>query len=566
MWFCLKMQKMNSMKFNVLTILLCLSIYGCGHAQLAINQEKIEATDQLFKRWATAQTPGAVMGLISKGELIYSKGYGAANLEHSIPNTVSTAFNIASNTKQFTAACISILNLRGELRFNQTLDEFFPDFPPYAKEVTVQHLLHHTSGLRDFSQITYLSGLRPDDYYDDSDILEWIGSQKELNFSPGEKFMYANSNYWLLGQIVQKVSGMPLSSFAKQEIFTPLNMSNTQFKDDNTNIIKNRAFGHSPNRSGGYRWIHSMLEHTGNGGIYTSVEDLAKWDKEFYTRKIFKDQFWETMMTQGILNNGEVIPYAKGLIMGNHHGIKTMDHGGRAPGYQSNIIRFPEEEFTIILLSNTSAINASQLSYQIADIFLEAKIVQASPIPTPERKKISLTTKQLEGLVGSYWNRDKAFSRKIVLQEGVLQYQRSRQNSHTLLPINATEFRMLDTPPGMEVIVRFDKKEMLFSENGEVVETFEQYRPIKYSVQELSAFTGKYFSNEINTYYELRLEKNDQLLLLINGKPTVPLRPVMRNLFSSPIGVFQFSEDGKGRIGAFKVSTPRVKNLAFKKG
>lgn len=556
------------MKLSLLSLLLCFSFYSCSQDNNAL-QEKISATDQLFKKWDTENSPGATIGIIHHNKLIYSKGYGLANLEHAIPNRATTAFNVASNSKQFTAACISLLILQNKIRLAQTLSSFFPNLPSYAKNITIQHLLHHTSGLRDFSQITYLSGLRPDDFYTDIDILKWISAQQKLNFSPGKKHLYANSNYWLLGQIVQKVSGMTLAAFAKQELFLPLKMVNTQFYHDNTQIVKNRASGYSPSRSGGYRHIYSMLEHTGDGGIYTTVEDLKKWDDEFYKRKILKDDFWKLMLTQGELNNGEIISYANALIMDTHKGLKTIDHGGRAPGYKSNIIRFPDQEFTVIILSNLSTIDPDHIGYAIADIFLKDQLSATAPNPVNKIKAKKLQPKQLEKFVGDYWSNENAIARKIVFTNDTLQYERGRGRFHPLLPITTTEFKMLGTPEGMDVIVRFKtnkvKTSMIFIENGAIVDTWEQYQPVAYSPKELTAFIGKYYSTEIDTHYELRLDKNDRLLLFINGNPTVPLHPIKKQLFSSPISVFRFSTTVKGQVTSFTISTPRVKNLFFEK-
>lgn len=556
------------MKYLFVGSLIWLSVFSCGQNQPPIN-DQFDAIDQLFREWDNDQSPGAAIGIIHNGQLIYSKAYGLANLEHNLSNTPNTAFNIASNSKQFTAACISILVLRGELDMTQTLDLFFPEFPDYAKKITIRHLLHHTSGLRDFSQITYLSGLRPDDYYNDQDILNWIRSQQQLNFEPGEKHLYSNSGYWLLGQIVQKVSEMPLADFAQKELFEPLNMADTQFYDDNTLVIKNRASGYSRNRNGGFRHIYSMLEHTGNGGIYSTVNDLKKWDDEYYNQRVLSQEFWDLMTTQGSLNNGETISYAQGLAIGEHGGLPTVDHGGRAPGYLSNILRFPEEKLTIILLSNSSNLDARRMSYSISDILLQQKLQKEEPRPFDTSKVVSLTHEQLKKLTGSYWSQQNSISRKIILTNDTLRYERSRRSSHVLLPFSSTEFKMMGTPEGMDVRVKFQNIDsspiMKFIENGKEVDTWDAFQPISYSSQELTPFSGRYYSEEIDTYYELKVEGENQMLLLINGDPTVPLRPVKENLFSSPMGIFRFSRDHDTSITDLQVSTPRVKNLTFLK-
>lgn len=550
------------MKTKIFLLLTFITTYSYSQSNYL---KEIEKVNTLFTRWNHSKSPGAAVGIIKEGKLLYAKGYGLANLEHEIPNTIKTSFNIASNSKQFTAASIVLLSQRKKLDLNQTLSSFYPNFPDYAKEITIKNLLYHTSGLRDFSQITYLSGLRPDDYYNDEDILKWLTSQKKLNFKPGEKHLYCNSGYWLLGQIVKKVSKMSLGEFAKKELFNPLNMSNTQFLNNNTMVIKHRASGYSQNRSGEFRNIITTLEHTGNGGIYTTVEDLKKWDDEFYNRKILNDEFWKLMTTNGVLNNGTKIDYAGALFVKKYKGLQIIDHGGRAPGFKSNIVRFPEQKFTVIVCTNVSNANAIPLSYQIADIFLNEDFIvpKKKTVSRKKRKYIKVATKKMKNFEGSYWNSKDNYSRKIILKNDTLRYARSRRNSNILLPINKNEFIMLNTPPGLEILVKFKSNgSMLFVENGKEVANFNSYQPVKYTSNDLQLFFGEYYSDEIDTNYSFKMYRNT-MFLFINGKQTVPLRPIMDNLFSSPLGLFKFERNDKNEIVGFNVSTPRVKELHF---
>ncbi|WP_347921887.1 serine hydrolase domain-containing protein [Pontimicrobium sp. SW4] len=551
------------MKTNLSFLIILISFYSCAQTN---HLDKIKAVDNLFEKWNNSSSPGAAIGIIQDGEFLYSKGYGLANLEHNIPNSPLTAFSIASNSKQFTAASIVLLSQRGKLDLNQSLSSFYPEFPEYAKTITIKNLLYHTSGLRDYAQITYLSGLRPDDYYNDDDILKWIKNQKQLNFSPGEKHLYCNSGYWLLGRIVEKASGMSLADFAQKEIFEPLGMTNTHFLDNNTMIIKQRASGYSPSRSGDFRNILSTLEHTGDRGIYTTVEDIKKWDDEFYNRKILKDNFWELMTTQGLLNNGDLIDFAFGLQIKKYRGLKTMDHGGRAPGFWSNIIRFPEQKFSVIVFTNTADANATPLGYQIADIFLGDMYKEPKSVKSKREITIKKLPKEtLNKYVGSYWNTKDSYSRKITLKNDTLRYERSPRSMNSLVSISKNEFKMLNTPPGAKVFVRFQQEnKMVFIENGIEVGVFKTYTPATYNLEELQLFSGNYYSEEINAYYEFKVIK-DRIILYINKRETVPLRPIMEGLFSSPMGIFEFKRNGENKVEAFNISTPRVKGLTFTK-
>jgi CubicO group peptidase (beta-lactamase class C family) len=552
--------------FNTTLVFILISIYASAQSN-HIGKNKIEAVDNLFKKWDNPDSPGAAIGIIQNGEMLYSKGYGAANLEYNVPNTSQTAFNIASNSKQFTAGCIVLLFQQGKLDLNQSLYSIYPDFPEYAKTISIKNLLHHTSGLRDYPQLAYLSGLRPNDYYNDDDIMNWVISQKELNFPAGEDYLYCNSGYWLLGQIVQKVSGLSLAEFAKNEIFEPLGMSNTHFHDDNSTIINNRATGYGLIRSGVYVNFISTQENVGAAGIYTTVEDIKKWDDEFYDQRVLNDSFWNLMTSQGVLNNGEMLEYASGLEIKEYKGLKIIDHGGRLPGYWSDIIRFPEQKFTVVVFTNRSDAVAAQLGYQIADIFLKDKFIAKVEKTEPKRdmKFITLSNKALDKYEASYWNEEEKESIKVFLKNDTLMFQRSPRSIHPLVPIAKNEFKVLGTPPFFEVYVTFEKTEKSYqfkiTVNGDKSAPYIVYAPVVYSTKDLQSFLGKYYSKEVDVYYEFKME-DDNIRLYINGRETVQLRHVKGELFTSPMCDFQFKKTND-KIDEFTVATPRVKGLRF---
>jgi len=557
------------MKLYFAAILILLSfIYSNAQTNL-LDQNKKDKVDKLFQKWDHPNTPGVAIGIIQNGKMLYSKGYGLANLEHQILNTPHTAFEIASNSKQFTAACIVLLSQQGKLDLDQSLSSIFPDFPAYAKTINIKNLLYHTSGLRDYAQITYLSGTRPNDYYDDNDVLKWIKGQQKLNYPSGEKYLYTNSGYWLLGQIVQKVSGMSLAKFAQKEIFEPLNMSNTHFFDDNSMIIKDRAATYSASRSGAFFNLLSTEEVVGDGGVYTTVEDIKKWDDEFYDQKVLNASFWKLMTTQGVLNNGKTIVYAGALEIKEYKGLKTIDHGGRGAGSWSDIIRFPEQKFTVVVLTNRSDAVATPLGYQIADIFLKDKLVEEVKESRPKRKIkfIKLSNKTLKKFEASYWNSEDKDSRKVFLKNDTLMYQRSPRSVHPLVPIGNNEFKVLDTPPFIKAFVTFKKTDKNFqlyiTINGDESTPFKVYTPVVYTNKDLQSFLGKYYSEEIDAYYEFKMEQ-DKIRLFINGRKTVILRHIKDELFTSAMCDFQFKKSNH-KIDEFTVSTPRVKNLSFKR-
>lgn len=399
------------MKFlNVSMILIFLSTSSFGQ----IKESK--AIDSIFSEWNKPNVPGCGLGIIKDGKLIYARGYGMANLEYNIPNSETSVFRIGSTSKQFTAACIVLLVEQKKIDLEDTLHQYYPDFPEYAKHITMRNLLNHTSGIRDYLTIAYLKGLGDDDYYQDSDIMKWLVRQQDLNFPPGDEYLYSNSGYWLLGQIVNKVSGMSMANYAHKNLFQPLEMVHTHFHNDHTQLVKNRASGYRPNTNGGYEIGMTTLDMIGDGGIFTSIEDIKKWDDAFYDAKVLSKKFWSRMTQQGVLNNGERIDYAAGLIVSDYNGLKTVSHGGAFVGFRANIIRFPEQHFSVVIFTNRADANPTKMGYQVADIFLEDQFIieeklkktkkskDLQPKSVVENKKIDSSKIDLNQYSGSYFS------------------------------------------------------------------------------------------------------------------------------------------------------------------
>lgn len=538
----------------------------------ALGQIKEKAAvDRVFSRWDQPTSPGCALGVIKDGKLIYARGYGMANLEYNQPNSPKSVFRIASTSKQFTAACVVLLAEQGKLKLDNTLKKFFPAFPAYAKKITIRHLLNHTSGIRDYLVLASLKGLEGDDFYTDEDIMQWLVNQKELNFAPGKKHLYSNSGYWLLGQIVNKVAKVNMADFAQKEIFKPLGMTQTHFHNDHTKIVKNRASGYAPIRKGGYRISMTTLDMIGDGGIFTTIEDLKKWDDAFYESKVLSKQFWAEMTQQGVLNNGKKIDYASGLSVSTYKGLKTISHGGAFVGFRAQLVRFPEQRFSVAILANRADANPTGMAYQVAEIFLKDNFVERTSssghVLAPKVKAVKLSKKALKKFSGYYWNTERTYSRRIYLRNDTLRYARSFTNESGLIPIGNNKFRM--NVRG-NAVVRFDKTPqgkyaMVFVNNGQDFATSQAYTPKTYSKEALQKFAGNYYSTELDISYELRL-KNGALTLFVNGREIFSVNPVMENLFANPrLGTLRFKADKSGQIKEFKLASGRVKNLRFVK-
>ncbi|MCA6075067.1 serine hydrolase domain-containing protein [Fulvivirga sedimenti] len=545
--------------------LVCLQIMIHAHGQ----PDQFSSIDSIFAEWSQPGSPGAALGIIRNGELIYAKGYGFANLEYDIPNTANTVFRIGSTSKQFTAACIVLLSEQGKLSLDDTLDKFFPDFPAYASSITIRHLLNHTSGIRDYLAISYLKGHGDDTFYTDEDVMKWLIRQQDLNFLPGDEYLYSNSGYWLLGQIVKEVSGMNMADFARKEIFEPLGMTNTHFHNDHTMIVKNRASGYLPKREGGYQISMTTLDMIGDGGIFTTINDIKKWDDAFYDSDIFTRQFWSVMTEPGKLNNGKELDYAAGLGIDTYRGLKLISHGGAFVGFRADFFRFPEQRLSIALFANRGDANPTAMCYQIADIMLENEFRDLPEEPQQRKKTATvkkISAQKLQQFAGDFWSEANSYSRKIYVRDDTLRYYRNENSENALVPIGPDEFKMINV--GASVLVKFETsgdRSMVVTVNEEPPSRFERYQPRSYSVSELTDFEGTYYSEELDVQYVLRLE-NESLMLYINDNKISPLDAVMSEMFSNDqYGTFLFSREGDGSVGSFRLAAGRVKNLLFVK-
>ena len=364
--------------------------------------------DKLFAQWNKPDSPGCALGIVKDGRLIYKRGYGMANLDYNIPISPKSVFQIASISKQFTAMSILLLAKQGKLSLDDDIQRYLPDLPRYQSPITIRHLIHHTSGIRNFIELAELAGMRHEDaHLTDDDFLGLIARQKELNFKPGEEYVYSNSGYFLLGLIVKRVSGKSLRKFAEENIFKPLGMNNTHFHDDRNLVVKNRATGYLPSGNGGSALAIDNDESVGAKGLYTSVEDLFLWDQNFYNNKLGggPDLISEQLST-GKLNNGEKVNYAFGLQVGTYKGFKTIGHGGGFSGFQAYMYRFPEQNFSVICLCNARyiEIDPEELANQVADNFLTDQFkkgpdaVKETVAAAPDI--ISIPEKELASLAG----------------------------------------------------------------------------------------------------------------------------------------------------------------------
>lgn len=400
--------------------------------------------DSIFRDWNRSDEPGGAVGIIRNGKLLYSKGFGMADLEHGVTNTPNTVFYLASVSKQFTAFCILLLEEQGKLSLDDTIQKYLPDFPVYDRPIAISHLIHHTSGLRDYSTLIDLQGRSYLEDISEREVYELIKRQKSLNFSPGDEYMYSNSGYFLLAKIVEMVSHQTLREFAAENIFKPLGMSSTTFLDDNRMLIKNRAFSYEKNKGGeSFNNIIRRFDLVGSGGVYSTIEDLARWDHNFDDNTLGKggQSIITRMFEEDTLTNGTPSGYAVGLEKKTYRDAKRVSHSGSNAGYRTFFIRFPEHRLTVVLLSNRRDGDLGKV-FKVADVILGDQLISIPPpvsgqsTTKKDKPDFALNENEMKKLTGVYFNEELNSFYSIVIRDHRLQLS---VNNSDFLPLQVND-------------------------------------------------------------------------------------------------------------------------------
>src|SRR5580698_7081590 len=384
---------------------------GQNAAAKSGNEQKLEAAvDEVFQDLTAAGSPGCALGVYRGGQIIYEKGYGLANIEENVAISPKSVFDIGSTSKQFTASSILLLEKAGKLSVEDDIHKYIPELPDYGKKITILNLLNHTSGLRDYLTLFDIAGVNVDSVTTDEDAMALITRQKGLNFAPGSEYLYSNTGFFLLSVIVQRVSGKTLREFAAENIFAPLQMTHTQYRDDHRSLVPERAMAYDENeKKDGFTLNVSYFEQTGDGAVHTTVEDLLKWDENFYSGQVGGKIFLAELQETAKLNDGKRLNYAKGLVVSDYRGLRTVSHGGSWGGYRAQLLRFPDQHFSVATLCNLGSSDPTRRATQVADVYLNSVMKpkeekKAAEREVGQKKEIALTAEQLQRYTGDYWS------------------------------------------------------------------------------------------------------------------------------------------------------------------
>ena len=524
-----------------------------------LTSNEIARVDSVFANLSTTAGPGCALGVSRDGNLVYSRGYGMANLETGTAITPASIFHVASISKQFAAFSVALLAEEGKLSLDDDIRKYLPEIPAYAHPITIRHLIHHTSGLRDQWSLLAMADWRGDDLITEDDVLAIVSRQKELNFRPGDEYVYSNTGYTLLAVITKRVSGKSLRQFADERIFQPLGMTNTHFHDDHTMVVPGRTSAYNPRQGGGWMVSIPVFDTYGATSLFTTVADLLKWEQNFADAKVGGRALVEKAQQPTTFNDGRPHNYGYGLSIENYRGMRLVGHSGADAGYRADVIRFPEAGLAVDVLCNAGNSGPGGLSRRVADILLEK---QLKPVVAASTGPIVVNGQQVTRLAGLYRRRgiDEVYDftskeGKITLMPFNMTIRPVKTDSFTVEggPIQIVTEGTAGPATGIRVYVGNDP-----------VREFDRVPRFMPTPAELDAFTGTWYSDELDVRYKIT-RKDSTLSVNMRRRGKLDMRPTFPDAFSvGGLGTIRFIRE-KGRISSFRVTQGRVRNLLFRR-
>jgi len=398
--------------------------------------------DSVFQRFAVAGSPGCAVGVARGSALVYARGYGLASIELGVPIIPETVFDIGSVSKQFTAMAIVLLAQDGKLSLDDEIQRFVPAIPRYAKPITLRHLLHHTSGLRDYIDLLGWSGVGEEAVTGDREALDVLSRQRATNFTPGSEYLYSNSGFFLLSLVVKQASGNSLRQFAAERIFGPLGMTSTFYLDDHAEIVPGKASSYVSGSGGQFRLAPANWEQTGDGGVQTTVVDLLKWDQNFSSGRVGGMAAIRELETTGVLNDGKPITYALGQVVDRYGGLRRVSHGGSWAGFRAQLTRFPEQQTSILALCNLGNAAPAALTNRVAGILLAGQFsapLEVASAPGGQRVGGN-PSGRLQDYIGTYHSDELLADWTVTLAGDSLRLRAGPIRQETLVPVGPAEF------------------------------------------------------------------------------------------------------------------------------
>lgn len=530
---------------------LCIATYASGAAASPVIAQQARV-DALFAQY-DAKTPGCTVGVERHGQTLLATGYGAADLKQGRSLTPRSSVYMASVSKQVAAMAVLLLVEDGRLQLGDNVRQFIPQLPEYAAPVTVRQLLTHTSGIRDYFTLGSLNGKQEEHVYTEADVLALLNRQQSLDFEPGSDFLYSNSGYVLLSMVVQRVSGSKLDDFARKRIFTPLGMTNTRFQHDHTVPVANKANGYVRG-DGGWAVANSNLNVVGDGGLYSTVQDMLRWSSNLGHSKIGARSLAMMSRTE-TLNDGSPTGYGMGLGLLTYRGLPVISHGGSLAGYRTQNWWFPEQQLGIVLMCNNGEARAGDLVTQVADIFLETEMAPATVLNTH-------ASTEAPGIYAGVYRAPSGDYTEFVLRGDELVAARPNRQ---LVQIAPAKFVSRTNPDGIRFVFNVGTKTLEMVRSGQPTRMAERIEPVALSREAGAVYLGRYESEEASLPITVRY--TTEPLLVIEGGPEWSVIASGRDRLWVPQAGFElkFTRGGTGQITGVILNAGRARGLKYRR-
>ena len=535
------------------------------------TSDHARAVDKIFL-WASTSTPGCALAVGRDGKTILARAYGTANLSVHAPVTIETVFDAGSIAKQFTAAAIMLLVSDGKLSLEDPIHRYLPELKDYGTPVTIRHLLAHTSGIRDFNIVSIFSGFGvAEAAYSVPEVLERVARQESVAFRPGSEYAYSSTNYILAAIIVGRLGGMPFTEFTRRRLFEPAGMTRTQWRDGSGRVVDGLA---NPYDIDGQRVLRERPDRAllyGAGGLLTTVGDLVKWDYALGSGKIVPAAMLKTMETPFTLLDGRLSPSGLGLVPGTHNGHLEIQHGGSTSGTRAFLARYPEYSLSVAVLCNQRSVDVVDAVHRVADLFLPHKPAAPRADSAAIRKGIELSPQQLTAAAGLYRSRRTGEAIRLTVKDGRWEFSGDVWfGQATLTPISARAFAFGTGGAVRGEFTAVDKdavKAFTLGHTGSNDSiTYERVAEWKPSAEELSAFAGKYVSEELNNEVVVGIRNGQLSLQPRPGRWMQPGLVLYQDAFDfGPLGMLNFGRDVEGRVTKFTVNHPLARGLVFQR-
>ena len=549
----------------------CFNLVMCAQPKdtAYINQR----IDSLISQSLPANMPGGAVAVVSGDKVLYQNTFGMMSMEYQLPNTEHTLFNLASVSKHFTAFSILLLEKEGKLHLDDDIRMYLPDLPEYKYKVTINQLIHHTSGIPSSDNLRLFAGVSFEAPWDADDEMDIISRYHQLNYIPNSEGNYSNSGYFLLAKIIEKISGMSFNNFLSEKIFQPLGMNESFVYDSQGKIIPGKATGYKKTDNVYTRMNTEGESVYGSTNLYTSVKDMTIWMQNLLNPKVGDPEMVAKLFSPDyVLNNGYITNYTYGLNVRNYKGVKIADHSGYAMGFRSQIIFFPKNNFAIISMSNNESIDNWALATNVADWFLTDHFI---PEKKSERKEIKLPGYVLQNYAGIY-KMTNGMQLSFEVNNDTIMVSMPGQPKYIMRAESETEFYVdgFNARCSFELGSNGECQELIWNQNNRQPKGMKVGDSGLITPAELQRYAGNYFNDPLDVTYPVTVKNNKLLMVIPKSFKTfygidreIELDYFGKDRFlTQTLGVIQFTRDRNNSINGFKiVDFGRVKNIAFTK-